>query len=88
VVIVSAKFAGFVPVFGAGGGGEHENREQSELPLLANPFEDFETGFSGHHDVQQDQGGEGMAFAVGKGALAGEVIDGLLAIRHDTECVG
>jgi hypothetical protein len=58
------------------------------MGLPACPFENFKTRFPGHIDVQEDQEREGMAFAVGEGPLAGEVIESLLTIRHGGERVG
>ena len=87
-VIVGAKQAGPLHVFGARGGGEHTDWQRFEAGLLANPFQDFEAGFLRHVDVQEDQGGERVAPTVGKGGLAGEVLDGLLAVGHGVKRMG
>ena len=56
--------------------------------MLADPFEDFEAGFFGHVDVQEDEGRKRVARAVGEAPFASKVINGLLAVGHGVKRVG
>ena len=50
------------------------------MGLGADPFEDFEAAFEGELEIEKDDGGEGIFFAIGERAVAGEIINGLLAV--------
>ena len=55
--------------------------------MATDPFEDFQTGFFGHVDVQQDEGRKRAEFTVGEGTGPGEICHGLLPVGHGSKRV-
>jgi hypothetical protein len=80
-----AEAIGHINIAGFARGTEDDNDEFGEGGFLLNPLEHFEAGDSRQLEIQQDEAGQGIFDAIAKLAGAAEVMDGLFAIRNNTD---